>query len=136
MINVVLKLITGEEIIGRLNAESVEDIENMETFNIKSPMWVLEDETGSMKLRSATMLAEEKHLIFYNSDIITYYIPSKVLVDYYNSAVEFNTTYTQQEIDKQIKMATKELDRAINEYSSQESNIAGLLFNQFKITIH
>lgn len=136
MIHIVLKLITGEEVIGTLEIENEDDIPTLESFDVASPMWVVSEDGGSMKLRDATMLAQNKGLVFYTDNVITCYKPTEELVDYYKAAIEYSQTCTQAEINKQISHATEELKQVMQEVRDFEANIFKFAMKASKTSVH
>jgi hypothetical protein len=109
----VFKLISGEEIIGKLDIETDEEFDKLEQFELHDPMWIVSAEGGSMKLRDALILSENTSLIFIPECIITCYKPSTPLTNYYNRAREYSIDYTRAAVDAQIEIAAQDLEQLI-----------------------
>jgi hypothetical protein len=84
---IALKLINGDEIIGRLHVEDNVDPSRPEQFELYDPMWIIPDEKGSIRLRDALVLYSNSSLIFFPEHVIVCYIPSKSLDRYYQAAI-------------------------------------------------
>lgn len=123
----VFKLISGEEIIGKVECETDEEFNALEQYELIDPMWIVPTEAGSMKLRDAVMLSENSALIFVPECIITCYKPSISLVNYYNKASEYSTQYTREMINNQIDLATYELDQMIRDEKEYASKMGEVL---------
>ena len=93
---------SGDEIIG--DAAIFED--HLELLN---PMHIVDSEVG-MKLQDALLLSDSNKLIFKVKDVITYYTPSKVMVEYYDRAVEYAKKHTRPSTIKQITYAINDID--------------------------
>lgn len=115
----VIKLISGEEIIGEL--ESVPDTQ---FYNISNPMSIVDgyDEYGTitMKLRDAMLLSDETLITIPEKSVITYYPASEIMIKYYRKAVIFAKQYTKKKIEGQIKEATVQLDEYMSESSIEK----------------
>jgi hypothetical protein len=136
VIYLVLKVISGEEVIGMLDVDDVAAAEDLQYFDLIDPMWIVADQEGSMKLRSATILAFENKLIVLPEGVIASYIPSQSLIDYYKMASGYTQKYTQIEIDKQIRHATEDLVQAAKEADEFESNLTRFIAKTSKVSIH
>jgi hypothetical protein len=126
---IVFKLISGEEIIGRLDIETDEQFAVLEQYELFDPMWIVPTEGGSMKLRDALMLSENTSLIFIPECIITCYKPSTPLTNYYKRASEYSINFTRESIDTQIEMATQDLVQEMADEKEQTAKAAELLRN-------
>lgn len=123
---VVFKIITGEEIIGKLNCETDEEFDALENYELIDPMWIVPTEAGSMKLRDACMLSENQGLIFVPECIITCYKPTINLINYYNKASTYSAEFTRDSIASQIDIATYELEQMMRDekdYADKMSEI-------------
>ena len=122
----VFKLISGEEFIGALDGDDEFPNNQMEFYNIASPMAIVDgyDEYGTvtMKLRDGMMLSDDSLMSIPSKAMMTYYPASKTMVEYYQKAIVFANTYTKKKIERQIKEATQELDQHMS-----ESNIEKVL---------
>ena len=122
----VFKLISGEEFIGALDSDEEFPNNQMEFYNISSPMAIVDgyDEYGTvtMKLRDAMLLSDESLMTISSKAMMTYYPASKSMAEYYQKAIVFANTYTKKKIERQIKGATQELDDHMS-----ESNIEKVL---------
>jgi hypothetical protein len=136
MIYIVLKIISGEEVIGYIDLDNEDDIPNLEFFEVGNPMWIVSDEDGSMKLRDATILAQNKGLIFYTENVITCYKPSEPLVEYYRAASEYALQCTQPEINKQILHAKEEVEQMMKDAKEFESGLTKYILKASKTSIH
>lgn len=125
--NVVFKLVSGEEIIGTMECETDEEFDKLDYYELYDPMWIVPGEQGAMKLRDALMLAENTSLIFNPGDVITCYKPSRSLTKYYQRANEYSQIYTRASINSQIELATSELDEMIKEEEEYSSNLTNML---------
>lgn len=121
---VVLKIITGEEIIGSMTCNTDEEFAALELYELFSPMWIVPAENGSMKLRDALMLADTLSLIFNPSDVITCYKPIQSLVEYHERAMEYSYKYTRESINKQIEHSTMDINDLIEEERQYEAKAA------------
>jgi len=120
---VVFKLISGEEIIGALACETIEEFDKLEQYELMDPMWIVPDKGGAMKLRDACMLSENDGLIFVPECIITCYRPSINLTNYYLQASEYSKTFTRVGVGEQIDLATLELQQMMQEEKEQETKM-------------
>lgn len=140
MIHIVLKVISGEEVIGCLDVEDMAASNEHEYIGpglqLIDPMWIIADSEGSMRLRSATILSEENKLIIFPGSITITYKPSSTLIEYYKTMLEYTQKHTQGEIDKQIRHATKELEQAVKETEEFESNLTQFIAKVSKVSIH
>ena len=125
--NIVFKLISGEEIIGRIDCDSDEDFNALEKYDLIDPMWIVPSENGSMKLRDATMLAESSVLLFYSDMIITCYKPSVHLLEYYKKAIIYSEEFTRSSINNQINLATYELEQSMKEEREYSAKLGDTL---------
>lgn len=124
---VVFKLVSGEEIIGRMVCESDEEFDTLEMYELFDPMWIVPNDYGAMKLRDALMLSENISLIFNPGDVITCYKPIKNLVNYYKRASEYSTDFTRESIASQIDLATYELEQMMQEEKEQIAKLGDVL---------
>lgn len=122
----VLKLISGEEIIGALDCETDEEFHKLEQFELMDPMWIVPSKDGAMKLRDACMLSENDGLIFIPECIITCYKPSINLASYYLQASEYSKNFTRADVGAQIDIATADLHDTIREEKEQQSKMGEL----------
>ena len=120
----VFKLISGEEIIGALDDDDEFPNNQMEFYNIASPMAIVDgyDEYGTvtMKLRDGMMLSDDSLMSIPSKAIMTYYPASKAMTEYYEKAIVFAKNYTKKKIERQIKDATQELDDHMSETSMEK----------------
>ena len=112
-------LITGDEIIG----DTAVFDDYIEVYN---PMYIIDGEVG-MKLRDALLIGESDKLIFKMKDVITFYKPTEILVEYYKKAVSYSNMYTKAATQKQIKYAIEDLDELMREETDAFRNIMSLL---------
>lgn len=125
MIIVVLRLITGDEIIGQIECEDNEEFMNLEALELFDPMWVVPAEFGSMKLRDALMLSDDVNsLMFYSDDVITAYSPSKSFIMYYTNASKYAKEITRPSINLQIETAAAELKDMIHDEKEYAADIS------------
>jgi len=108
---IALKLINGDEIIGRLHVEDNVDPSRPEQFELYDPMWIIPDEKGSIRLRDALVLYSNPSLIFFPEHVIVCYIPSKSLHRYYQAAIQYSIEFTRGSIDSQIDESCTELEQ-------------------------
>lgn len=119
---VVFKIISGEEIIGKLECETDEEFDNLEHYELIDPMWIVPAEGGAMKLRDAVMLSDNTALIFIPETVITCYKPTINLINYYKKASLYSAEVARDSIGSQIDLATYELDQMLleeKEYASK-----------------
>ena len=132
----VFKLISGEEIIGTLACETDEEFDKLEQFELMDPMWIVPSKDGAMKLRDACMLSENDGLIFVPECIITCYKPSINLINYYLQASEYSKTFTRDGIGAQIDMATLELQQMMQEEKEQLAKMGEIYRNLTGSKLH
>jgi hypothetical protein len=120
----VFKLISGEEIIGAFESDDELSKNDVEYYNIATPMVIIDeyDEFGSatMKLRDAMLLSDEELMSLPSKTVMTYYPVSKIMADYYEKAVVFAKQYTKKKINRQIKDASDQLDEHMSEKSIEK----------------
>lgn len=124
---VVFKLLSGEEVIGRMECETDEEFDKLDYYELFDPMWIVPSEQGAMKLRDALMLSENLSLIFNPNDVITCYKPMQSFVDYYKRASEYSINFTRASIASQIELATQELDDSMREEKEQAAKLGEIL---------
>lgn len=132
---VVLKLLSGEEIIGKMECQTDEEFYKLESYELFDPMWIVPGESGAMKLRDAVMLAENAALIFNPEFIITCYHPSESLVRYYQCANDYSQRFTRAAINSQIDLATSELQEMIKEEEKYASSLTDTLLKMTNSTL-
>lgn len=123
---IVIKIITGEEIVGVIEEES---IHNLEFVNIYDPMYVREysDTTGNtMNLEDCLMLSDQKYLTFKQRDVITSYTPTENLQKYYVRYCEY-IVKRKRNLHSQIKQSIQALDRYQEVEVSQEDRISDII---------
>ncbi len=112
-------LTSGDELIG--------DMAVFEDYvEVYSPMYIIDGEVG-MKLRDALILSDQDKLIFKMKDVITFYKPVDILVDYYKKAVEYSNMYTRQATHKQIKYAIEDLDEMVQEEKATLKSLLNIM---------
>ncbi len=123
----ILRLTTGEEIIGEIEDES---LPNNEFYNILNPMFIVssrEDHGGAMKLRDFFLLSEEELLSLPKKRVMVEYAPSYTFLEYYKKASYYQRNYTKVMIDEQIRAATAELDEMISEENRHAKKLTDIL---------
>lgn len=114
---VILK--SGDEIIG--------DVALFDDYiEVYSPMYIVDGEVG-MKLRDALLLGDENKLIYKLKDVISFYKPMNILVEYYKKAVEYSKQHTKEITVQQIKYAIEDLDEMLNLKRDKFSDIMSML---------
>ena len=83
----ILKLVSGETIIGELEADSVDPAVVYDPMIIE--VYHDRNHETKMKLLSATSLSVTDYLVFEKKHILTYYQPQDILVEYYNEVRPF-----------------------------------------------
>jgi len=83
----ILKLVSGETIIGELEADSVDPAVVHDPMVIE--VYRDNDYETQLKLHSATSLSIADYLVFEKKHILTYYQPQDILVEYYNEVRPF-----------------------------------------------
>lgn len=112
-------LSSGDEVIG--------DVVVFDDYiEVHNPMYIIDGEVG-MKLRDALILSDSNKLIFKMKDVITFYNPTDILVEYYKKAVVYSSKHTKAATQKQIKYAIEDLDEMMHEESDAFRNIMNLL---------
>ena len=90
MKHVILKLNTGEEVIGKTDS----NLELDESINLEDAMNIVyrPDDNGNyiIKLIDFMTCSEERIFTFNKKYVILYCIPSKNVIDYYKSVVSFD----------------------------------------------
>lgn len=113
---IIVKLITGEEVIGEIENNQ---LTYEEYYNIINPMVVTNarDDQGyvGMRLRDFLILSKDDVLTLPSKHVIAAYRPSDAMTEYYIKASYYSINYTKPLIDDQIKNATYEMDRSIEE---------------------
>jgi hypothetical protein len=125
---IVLKLITGEEVIGTIACVTDEEIEALSHYILKNPMWVARGMGGDMKLYDACMLSKNDQLIFKSNCTITYYTPSDSFVNYYTQASEANKSHKKIYVNAQIDQAARDLEQMLL-YEKEEADLSHDIFN-------
>lgn len=133
---VILKIITGEEVIGKMACQDDEEFNTLEMYEVFEPMWIVPGIEGAMKLRDALMLSDSLSLIFNPNDIITCYKPSLSLVGYYQRAYEYSQEFTRININSQIDLATSELNEMIHESQQTASRFTEMLMRMSGSKLH
>lgn len=103
----ILVLKNGDEIIG-------ETVVFEDYLEVIEPMHIIDSELG-MKLQDALLLSDSIKLIFKIKDVITYYVPNKVMIEYYSRAVEYAIKHTRPKTIKQITYAIKDIDEMMQQ---------------------
>ena len=124
---VILKIITGEEIIGKMECEDDSDFNKLDMYEVFEPMWIVPGTEGAMKLRDALMLSDSLSLIFNPNDIITCYKPTQSLTSYYQRAYQYSQEFTRININSQIDLATSELNEMMYEEQQTASKFTEML---------
>lgn len=124
---VVLRILSGEEIIGRMECEDESEFDKLELYELFDPMWIVPNDEGAMKLRDALMLSENISLIFNPGDVITCYKPIENFAQYYKFANEYSTNYTRAYIAKQIDLATQDLKEIIRDEKEYVTEMSKML---------
>lgn len=124
---VVLKILSGEEIIGNLACETDEEFVKLDQYELIDPMWIVPSENGAMKLRDACMLSANDGLLFVPECIITCYKPSESLIGYYLRVSEYTKNVTRESINSQIELATMELGQQMKEEKEYISKMSEAL---------
>lgn len=127
MITLVLKILTGEEILGQIDIKDADEITNLEYFELIDPMWIVQDEYGAMKLRDAAVLSKNNTLAIPIECVIICYEPTDNLVNYYMRANEYNKQYTKAAINNQISAATHEFDQMLRDEGDYSSKISEMI---------
>lgn len=133
---VILKIITGEEVIGNMACQDDEEFNTLEMYEVYDPMWIVPGVEGAMKLRDALMLSDSLSLIFNPNDIITCYKPSQSLISYYQRAYEYSQEFTRININSQIDLATSELNEMIHESQQTASRFTEMLMRMTGSKLH
>lgn len=115
----IIILKSGDEIIG--------DVALFDDYiEVYSPMYIVDGEVG-MKLRDALLLGDENKLIYKLKDVISFYKPMNILVEYYKKAVEYSKQHTKEITVQQIKYAIEDLDEMLSQKRDRFSDIMNML---------
>lgn len=126
---IVMKLISGEEIIGTLSCETNEEFVMLDQYELTNPMWLLPTDNGAMRLRDACMLSENEQLIFTSEYVILSYKPSSSLIKYYSRACVYSKEFTRSGVSAQIDLAAEELDQQMYD-EKKEAAMLGELYRK------
>lgn len=77
----IIKLVSGESIIGELEAESIDPAVVYDPMVID--VYRDEDDAPHMRLVTANALSSDEYLVFEKKHVLTYYQPQDILVEYY-----------------------------------------------------
>jgi hypothetical protein len=125
---VVLKLTNGEEIMCRVENA---DVLAQEYFNIDSPMNIVsqsyDQNSLGTRLRDTLILGDGNSMCINQKHIISYYLPNKHLVQYYDKAIKYSNEYQKPFIEKQISAAVKDIDLAMKEEDEASKDLTELL---------
>ena len=128
----ILRLTTGEEIIGEIENDL---LTNNEYYNILNPMLIVsskEDYGGAMKLRDYFLLSDEELLSLPAKQVVVEYAPTYTMQEYYKKASYYQRTYTKIIVDEQIRVATTELDSMISLENTQAKSLTDVLMKTTK----
>jgi hypothetical protein len=78
----IIKLVSGESIIGELEADSIDPAVVYDPMVID--IYKDEDDNSHMRLVTANALSSEEHLVFEKKHVLTFYQPQDILVEYYH----------------------------------------------------
>ena len=120
---IVMKLISGEEVIGTLGCATNEEYNMLEQYELIDPMGIIPTDNGSMKLRDACMLSENEVLIITPDYVILSYNPSSSLSKYYSRVCEYSKEFSRPGISAQIDLAREELDQQIYEEKKEAAQL-------------
>lgn len=126
---IVMKLISGEEIIGSLPCETNEEFNMLLQYELTDPMWIVPTDSGAMKLRDACMLSDNEQLILTPDYVILSYNPSVSLTKYYLRVCEYSKDFTRPNIASQIDLATEDLEQQIRD-EKKEAIVLGELYRK------
>lgn len=130
---IVLKLVTGVDYICTLECTEADLIEAQRIEAI-DPMSIDRDVEG-MKLRDVLMLAENDKLIIRSKDIITYYYPTKQMVEYYIKALVYSKNYTKPSALQQIELAVQDIEAAMQEEDEASKRLVRMLMKHTGSTL-
>lgn len=133
---IVLKLSTGVDYVCSINASANEfSLASLpEHVEVLDPMSIERDVDG-MKLRDVLMLSEDDRLIINAKDIISYYHPSKQLVNYYVKALVYSKNFTKPSAFQQIELAVQDIEAAMQEEDENAKRLSRLLMRQAGSTL-
>lgn len=122
----ILKLVSGESIIGELEADSVDPAVVYDPMIIE--VYRDRDHDTHMKLISAVSLSVSDYLVFERKHILTYYQPLNIMVKYYNEVRPFGAE------DK--KLAEEKIGEALESLIEDQQEEKELLdkINQIFVT--
>lgn len=112
----IFKLVTGEEIIGEIDDNL---LTNTNYYRILNPMSILNvrDDYGyaGMRLRDIFIISSEEYFTVKADHVVSHYAPTDNMITYYQTTSHYSNTYTKPVIDEQIKSATAEMERNIED---------------------
>jgi hypothetical protein len=129
---IILRLTSGEEIIGEIENDL---LTKNEYYNILNPMLIVsskEDYGGAMKLRDYFLLSDEELLSLPAKQVVVEYTPTYTMQEYYKKASYYQRTYTKIIVDEQIRVATTELDSMISLENTQAKSLTDVLMKTTK----
>lgn len=128
----ILRLTTGEEIIGEIENEL---LTKNEYYNILNPMLIVssrEDDGGAMKLRDYFLLSDEEVLSLPARQVLAEYTPTYTMQEYYKKASYYQRNYIKILVDEQIRVATTELDNMISQENTYAKSLTDVLMKTTK----
>ena len=134
---VIVKLTTGQEIIGEIDDEAL-TLDDL-YYNIENPMtFVGIEDTGvsSLRLRDVMLLSDESMITIPTKHIITHYAPSKVLSEYYLKASSYAASHTRPADNNLIEAATQDIDSIIKEEHDSARAFTDMLVRASGTRIH
>lgn len=132
---IILKLINGDEIIGKPDGGTVVD---GDFYNIINPMLIVsesEDYGGAMKLKDFFLLSDEEMLTIPSKHVIVSYKPSDSMSEYYDKAIIYARTYTKVMTDEQIRRAATEIDDMTTNKNQRSRDLTEILMKLTKSSL-
>jgi hypothetical protein len=130
MKDIIVKLITGEEVIGKIKGNNINF--NNEFFDIEDPMNILyvSDTYGNMamKMRKYVMCSEESTLSFRTDDVITYSTPRKAIVEYYRESIDYSNSLVES-VDHAVSKSKEYFSKG---YDEEDEELMKALLDSMK----
>lgn len=127
----IIKLISGETIIGELEADSIDPAVIYDPMVIE--VYKDESEMSHMRLNSAVSLSNADYLVFEKKHVLTFYQPLDILIKYYKevrSYVDEDRKFAESRIEDALENIAeyKKLTKKIKEMSQNE-DLGGEVFD-------
>ena len=121
---IVVKLITAEEVIGKIDTDFIDYEEEFFTLKDAMSIFYISDGYGNMamKMRKYMMCAETNDVEFRTDDVITHSVPRKAITDYYDESVE----YTNSLVESIDSVIAKSKDSLVDDRENADEYLEAL----------